>query len=577
MKNPSCIAISGLDGSGKTTLADSLVEYLRSKGYKTKYVWIRSPHTFAYLISRILIHLGWHRTFRNPNGIAISRFELYEGTFARKIWPAIEFFSILPLIIFKVWLPHLLGYRVICDRYVIDSTVSIALNTRDMNFPDSFLGALLLKAMPKKCALIFLDADLSTVLKRRRDVEYSIDEIKNEMKLYRALIRKVKTFSFNSATQSVEKIRKKVIDLLLAESKPKITIMLGKPIISIGILTYNSSPNLPFVLEAVKNFEYPKDRIRIVLVDNNSQDKTPSILRNFKAQMNSYYESIIILSHEQRKSGNIPEGRNICISNSIGEYLLSIDSDVVPPSDTIARMLELFASNPNAAMVGFPCLSSPMTFLDKLYFYELPKEWKPKVKDVIGMGCTMIKRKIFNEIGLFNLEYSTMEDLELSRRARKAGYIVILDKNKIALHLKRKGGALHEIVHYCFVSLTADAQLRFKILHKYKPKHMIARLSLYSALIASFLLTVGGIVIKDTLLSFPFISCFAILFIYHFLKCSGKWRLIIPFPRIIFGVFFALGIYWQIIKNYVVIPCKHAYYYAKGKLFRKQKLENRKW
>jgi len=556
MKNPSCIIISGLDGSGKTTLANSVVEYLRSKGYKTKYVWIRSPHTFAYLISRILIRLGWHRTFRNPNGITISRFELYENTFIRKTWSIIEFFSILPLIMFKIWLPYLLGYVVICDRYVIDSAVHIALTTHDMNFPDSFLGALLLKTIPKKCALIFLDADLSTVLKRRPDVEYSIDEIKNEMKLYRSFMRKVKTLSFDSATQSAEKIRNTVIDLLLAESKPKITIMLEKPIITIGILTYNRSLSIPFVLEAVKNFEYPKNRIRIVLVDNNSQDNTPSILSNFKTQMNSYYESIIILSHEQRKSGNIPEGRNICISNSIGEYLLYIDSDVIPPSDTITRMLESFASNPSVAIIGFPCLSSPMTFLDKLYVHEIPKKPNPEVQDVIGMGCTMIKREIFNEIGLFDLEYSTMEDLELSRRVKKAGYTVLMDNNKTALHLKQKKEALLEIIEACYFSLTSDAQLRFKILRKYKPKYMIARLSLYSALIASFFLTVVGTVVKDTLLSSLFISCFGLLFIYHFLKCSGKWRLIIPFTRIILGVFFALGIYWQIIKNYMIIPCK---------------------
>jgi GT2 family glycosyltransferase/thymidylate kinase len=560
MKNPSCIIISGLDGSGKTTLANSLFEYLRSKGYKTKYVWIRSPHTFAYLISRILIRLGWHQNFRNPNGIAVSRFALYPNTLIREIWSVIEFLSLLPLIIFKVWLPYLLGYKIVCDRYVIDSAVHIALTTKDMNFPDGFLGSLLLKTIPNNSVIIFLDAELSTVLERRPDVEYSIDEIKNEMRLYKKFKRKVKTFPFDSTTQSAEKIQKKVIDSLLAEPKPKITITREKPIITIGILTYNRSLTIPSVLEAVKNLEYPKNRIRIVFVDNNSQDNTLSILSNFKAQMDSYYESIIILSHEQRKSGNIPEGRNICISNSIGEYLLFIDSDVVPPSDTITRMLELFASDPSVAIVGFPCLSSPMTFFDKLYLHERPKKANPEVQDVIGMGSTMVKREIFNEIGLFDLEYSTMEDLEFSRRAKKAGYKIIMDNNKTALHLKQKKEPFLEIMEACYFSLTFEAQLRFKILRKYKPKYMIARLGIYSALIASFFLTIVSIVVKDILLSSLFFLCFGFLFIHHFLKCSGKWRLIIPFTRIILGVFFALGIYWQIIKNYMIIPCKCMFY-----------------
>ena len=575
MKNPRCIAISGVDGSGKTTLANWLVKYLRFKGYKTKYVWIRAQHTLAYLISQILIHLGWYRTFRNPNGILVSRFKVHEGTFARKIWPAIEFVSVLPLIIFKIKLPLLLGYRLVLDRYLADTIVSIVLTTRNMSFADSSIGRLLLKMMSKDCAVIFLDAGLSTVLRRKPDVEYSNNEIKNEINLYRVLARKVKAFSLNPTTQSIEQIRKKVVDLLLAESMPKFPVMHGRPMITIGILTYNSSWSLPSVLEAVNNLEHPKDRTRIVFADNNSQDETLPILRDFKARMESYYESIIIISHELRKSGNIPEGRNICVTNSIGEYILFTDSDVAAPPDTVKRMLELFASNPNAAIAGFPCLSSPMNFLDKLDFYELPKQQKPEVKDVIGMGCTMVKRKLFNEIGLFDLEYSTREDYEISRRASKAGYIILLDISKRALHLKQNREALREIINHCFVSLAEDARHRFMILHKYKPRWMIARLGIYSALIASFLLAISGIFLKEALLSLPFISCFAFVFIYHFLKSSGRWRLINPIPRILFGVFFALGIYWQAINNYLVNPCKrawtYAYHYAKGKPVQKQK------
>jgi len=561
---PQCVAICGLDGSGKTTLVEWLVEYLKSKGYKTKYVWIKSQHTLAYLISQALTALGWRRTFRNPNGITVSRFKVYEGTFAREIWPAIEFLSVLPLIIFKVRLPLLLGYRIVLDRYIIDTIVSISLNTQNMNFANSLIGTLLLKMITKECTVIILDIDTSTALKRRPDIEYALYEIENEMKLYRVLARKMKASSLDTTTQSIEQIRKKVVDLLSAESMPKVPVMRGRPIITIGILTYNRSWSLPSVLEAVSNFEYPKDRIRIVFADNNSQDKTLQILRDFKARMESHYESVIIISHKLRKNGSISEGRNICITNSIGEYTLFIDSDVVAPPDTVVKMLELFVSNPNAAIVGFMCLSSPMTFLDKLWFHELPKKPKPEVKDVIGMGCTMIKRKLFNEIGLFDLEYSTMEDFELSRRASKAGYVALLDLSKTALHLKQKRGALREIMHHCFYSFIGDARNRFMILHKYKPRRIVARLGLYSALIASFLLAISGIFLKDALLYLPFVLCFAFVFTYHFLKASGRWRLVNPILSILFGVFFALGIYWQAIKSYV-------YYYAKRKPAQKPK------
>ena len=217
IKKPRFIIISGIDGTGKTTLANWLVEFYKSKGYKCKYIRIRYRHTLSYLIMRLLIFLGWHKNFRNANGVCISRFEVYDSTFAKKVWPFIEFISILPLIIFKVMIPYLLGYRLVCDRYTIDTIVSVALETRNMHFTYSLLGALLLKMIPKKSVIIFLDADSSTVLERRPDIEYTINEIESGVILYRSLAKKMKAFSINVSIYTIEQVRKRVFSLLFTK------------------------------------------------------------------------------------------------------------------------------------------------------------------------------------------------------------------------------------------------------------------------------------------------------------------------------------------------------------------------
>jgi len=70
----------------------------------------------------------------------------------------------------------------------------------------------------------------------------------------------------------------------------------------------------------VERLEYPKDRIRIVFVDNRSENKTPQILEKIKKHSGSTYEGIMIISEKS----NIPEALNICISNPISKCLFFI-------------------------------------------------------------------------------------------------------------------------------------------------------------------------------------------------------------------------------------------------------------
>ena len=74
MKKTKFIEISGADGSGKTTLANYLVNKYKSEGYKSNYVWIKSQHTFAFILSKVLMRLGWKKSFKNPNGHSRKNF-----------------------------------------------------------------------------------------------------------------------------------------------------------------------------------------------------------------------------------------------------------------------------------------------------------------------------------------------------------------------------------------------------------------------------------------------------------------------------------------------------------------------
>ena len=218
MNHPSFINVTGIDGSGKTTTTRLLAKQLRSENVKTRYVWIKSLHTVAFFISQIFVSRGWYRLVKNPNTTTVSRFELPTSKYAEKIWQIIEFVSILPWIIVKVNLAIFFGFTVVSDRYTIDSIISIAMRTRSPSFVESFLGKLLLRMMPKEAAVIYLDVDLHTVLKRRHDIEYTADEIQGQIVLYRLLAEKMGAYLIDTTMLSIEDVEKKVVDYISARA-----------------------------------------------------------------------------------------------------------------------------------------------------------------------------------------------------------------------------------------------------------------------------------------------------------------------------------------------------------------------
>jgi hypothetical protein len=211
MAYPRLIALTGMDGSGKTTACIPLVKYFRSRGYKTKYVWIRSLHSFAYAFSKILESLSGPNVIVNPDRRRIRRFD---GSPYAGIWTLIEFVSVLPLIIFKIRLPLLLGYTVVSDRCAIDTVISIAAYIRNPLFVKGCLSRILLATIPKGVTIIYFETDLKTILKRKPNIEYTEDEIKVQLMLYDVLTRVMGTYRVKTSENDVNETFKAVLNII---------------------------------------------------------------------------------------------------------------------------------------------------------------------------------------------------------------------------------------------------------------------------------------------------------------------------------------------------------------------------
>ena len=191
MRFGNLIIFTGMDGSGKTTAAEFLVNYLRGRGCSTKLVWIKSSHTLAYLLTQFFSRFQYERTIYNPNKVKIRQFKSSDIGSFRKIWPLIEFASVVPLIILKVYLPMLFGFTIVADRYLIDTVISIATRVEQPCFIEGFFSKCLLEMIPSYSVLIHLECSYGVLIKRRVDIEFTDSELRQQIRFYALLSREL--------------------------------------------------------------------------------------------------------------------------------------------------------------------------------------------------------------------------------------------------------------------------------------------------------------------------------------------------------------------------------------------------
>lgn len=180
------ICFTGIDGSGKTTLAKSLVDVMKQKGIKTKYVYNR----YTPIILRPIILVGKWLFLRGKD--IFENYKDYTGTkksaskkhpFLASRYQRILWFDYFFQIFFKIKLPLLFGKNIICDRYIYDTIVtdlSVDFNYSEEDAKNS-LSKLSLFPTPDITFLVDLPEEIAY---QRKDDVPSVDYLKDRRGIY---------------------------------------------------------------------------------------------------------------------------------------------------------------------------------------------------------------------------------------------------------------------------------------------------------------------------------------------------------------------------------------------------------
>ena len=175
-------------------------------------------------------------------------------------------------------------------------------------------------------------------------------------------------------------------------------------LVSVIIPTYNRYDFLLKSVESVYNQSY--DNMEIIIIDDGSTDKTYLIKDKFP-------ELIYIF---QNNSG-VASARNKGINISTGKYIAFLDSDDLWLKDKILKEVEFLNKNENLDLVH-----TDEKWIRNGMFINQKKIHKKEGGDLfyrslqlclISPSSVMIRKELFNKVGLFDESLPVAEDYDL--------------------------------------------------------------------------------------------------------------------------------------------------------------------
>ncbi len=221
---------------------------------------------------------------------------------------------------------------------------------------------------------------------------------------------------------------------------------------SVIITTKNEEEVIEKLINSIKHQTFKK--VEVILVDNNSEDKTVEIAENL---------GVKIYNWGPERSAQ----RNLGARKSKGGYLLFIDADMELSQNVIKECFALCESDKKIGGVVVPEESRANTFWEKVKAFE--RSFYNDNGDEITDAARFFKKAAFDKVGGYDEEITGPEDWDLPETIKKAGYKIGRIKSKI-YHYERIKSLFEVACKKYYYALRAHKYLSKQNISVFSPK-----------------------------------------------------------------------------------------------------------
>jgi glycosyltransferase involved in cell wall biosynthesis len=200
------------------------------------------------------------------------------------------------------------------------------------------------------------------------------------------------------------------------------------PLVSVIIPTYNRGWIIQEAVESVLAQDYKY--FELIVVDDGSTDHTVDLLR-------SYGKAIRLIQQENQ---GVSAARNTGIAEASGAFIAFLDSDDLWLPDKLSCQIDFFNSHPEAML----CQTEEIWMRNRVRVNPKKRHKKPSGRIfeaslslcLVSPSAVMIKRSLFEDVGLFDETLPACEDYDFWLRVSCRHPIYLIDTPLI---IKRGG------------------------------------------------------------------------------------------------------------------------------------------
>jgi glycosyltransferase involved in cell wall biosynthesis len=187
-------------------------------------------------------------------------------------------------------------------------------------------------------------------------------------------------------------------------------------LVSVIVPVFNGERHLTECLRSAVDQSLPP--FEVIVVDDGSTDRSAEIAESFGGPVRCI---------RQANTG-VAGARNRALAEAKGEFIGFLDHDDLWPREKLARQVEALVASPEVGIVSgrTRVLGGAIPGRDR------PAEDEQELPEVVQLGCRLIRRSVFEQIGPFDETVGTADDLEWVARARDLG-VPSLHQDTVAL------------------------------------------------------------------------------------------------------------------------------------------------